>query len=203
MTCSPPSLSKWLSSLYVVAAGSLVPSHWKTLFEFGQGSIFGPEFENHFPKIIFLPIFKRDSGDRLAHHGFSWASHRIQVERRSMLRLHAKGLPSAFRAICSSSKCTFSKHTACIEAFTPAAGSCSRKTRPQSRKLSICCSSSSAKTTDIAVCGMLEIQRIKCLSDNYAWLFTSGGRTAVVDPSESGRILDLDALLGEGSYLLH
>ncbi len=46
----------------------------------------------------------------------------------------------------------------------------------------------SCKSEVLSTFGALEVQRIPCLSDNYAWLIRDQGsaKTAIVDPSESG-----------------
>jgi hypothetical protein len=75
-----------------------------------------------------------------------------------------------------------------------------RQTRPQSRNFSAYCALSTGMIPDIVVCGNLEIQRIKCLSDNFAWLITSSSKSAIVDPSESGETLPLQ-ILGNECYI--
>ena len=47
---------------------------------------------------------------------------------------------------------------------------------------------STCKTDERSIFGALEVQRIPCLSDNYAWLIRdqASAKTAIVDPSESG-----------------
>lgn len=51
-------------------------------------------------------------------------------------------------------------------------------------------SSSSSKWEEKSSFGPLEVQRIPCLSDNYAWLIRDqdSAKTAVVDPSEAGEV---------------
>jgi hypothetical protein len=112
-----------------------------------------------------------------------------------MLYLHAKALPLAFRAFCSVPKIPFAGslnpvvHAACGANVKPRthAPSCIRLTKAHPRHHSICSAASSGNESALIVCGNLKIQRIKCLSDNYAWLISSSTKTAVVDPSESGR----------------
>ena len=47
---------------------------------------------------------------------------------------------------------------------------------------------STCKSDERSTFGALEVQRIPCLSDNYAWLIRDQGsaKTAIIDPSESG-----------------
>lgn len=47
------------------------------------------------------------------------------------------------------------------------------------------------KSEERSTFGALEVHRIACLSDNYAWLIRDQGsaKTAIVDPSESGALL--------------
>jgi len=102
-----------------------------------------------------------------------------------MFCLHAAKLPSTVRAFSSVSIPSFPRrHAPCKHLLTPNTGI--RLAKRHSSCSSVCQASSSEAARDITECGSLEIQRIKCLSDNYAWLVTSSKTTAIVDPSESG-----------------
>jgi len=50
--------------------------------------------------------------------------------------------------------------------------------------------SSAAMRPDVAAVGGLTVERIPCLSDNYAWLLVDSatGAVAVVDPAEAGPV---------------
>ena len=55
-------------------------------------------------------------------------------------------------------------------------------------RLSVVAAATACKSEERSIFGALEVQRIPCLSDNYAWLIRDQGsaKTAIVDPSESG-----------------
>ena len=110
----------------------------------------------------------------------------------TLLCLRIAKLPMQTRGICSATRIPISviRHAPCNG---QAAKSGSNLASFRSRSFSMCRASSSNAAKDIAVSGKLEIQRIKCLSDNYAWLITSNSMAAIVDPSEAGGSFFLSA----------
>lgn len=92
----------------------------------------------------------------------------------------------------------------CLSTASPTAPSLATTGSPRSRSLrSSVRTMSAAAGTAVAGAGVLEIERVHCLSDNYAWLLhePQQGVTAVVDPSECAPVVA--ALERKGWKLTH